>query len=82
MKDFKGSLELLNKYTFLHDERTQSKSDIAVVYNNRCYAYMELGDLKKALDDCAASLRYGSLPDAYRKQQELVKRLKPPAKNS
>jgi tetratricopeptide (TPR) repeat protein len=82
MKDFKGSLELLNKYTFLYDERTQGKSDIAVVYNNRCYAYMELGDLKKALDDCAASLRYGSLPDAYRKQQELVKRLKPPAKNS
>jgi tetratricopeptide (TPR) repeat protein len=82
MKDFKGSLELLNKYTFLYDERTQGKSDIAVVYNNRCYAYMELGDLKKALDDCAASLSYGSLPDAYRKQQELVKRLKPPAKNS
>jgi hypothetical protein len=36
---------------------------------------MELGELKKALDDCTQSLRYGSLPDAYRKQQELVKRL-------
>ena len=43
---------------------------------------MELGDLQKALEDCTASLRYGSLPDAYRKQQELVKRLKAPAKDS
>jgi hypothetical protein len=38
---------------------------------------MQLGDLKKALDDCRASLRYGSLPDAIRKQQELISRLKP-----
>ena len=82
MKDFKSSLELLNRYDFLYDERTQKKSDIATAYNNRCYAYMELGDLQKALADCTASLKYGSLPDAYRKQQELVKRLKPPAKAS
>ena len=82
LKDFKSSVELLNRYDFLYNERTQKKSDIATVYNNRCYAYMELGDLQKALDDCTASLRYGSLPEAYRKQQELVKRLKPPAKAS
>lgn len=26
--------------------------------------------------DCTASLRYDSLPDAYQKQQELIRRLK------
>jgi len=34
--------------------------------------------LKKALDDCTASLKYGNLPDAYRKQEELIKRLGAP----
>ncbi len=35
---------------------------------------MKLGELKKALDDCAA-LKCGTLPDAVRKQGELTKRL-------
>lgn len=39
---------------------------------------MQLGDLKRALDDCTQSLKYGSIPDAFRKQQELVARLNPP----
>lgn len=81
LKDFRQSLDVLNKYTFLYDVNTQNKNDIAASYNNRCFAYMELGDLKKALEDCTASLKYGSLPDAYRKQQELVKRLKAPDKD-
>ena len=76
LKDFKSSLDVLEKYTFLYDEKTQSKENIAASYNNRCYALMELGELTKALDDCTKSLRYASLPDAYRKQQEIVKRLK------
>jgi tetratricopeptide (TPR) repeat protein len=76
LKDFQGSLDVLNKYTYLYDARTQNRDNVAASYNNRCYAYMELGDLKKALEECTASLKYGSLPDAYRKQQELVKRLK------
>jgi hypothetical protein len=29
---------------------------------------MKLGELKKALDDCTASLKCGTLPDAVRKQ--------------
>jgi tetratricopeptide (TPR) repeat protein len=78
-KDFRSSLDVLNRYTFLYAE-TQRKSDIAVSYNNRCFAYMQLGELRKALDDCNASLRYGSLPDAYRKQQELIRRLNAPDK--
>jgi tetratricopeptide (TPR) repeat protein len=73
--DNKGALDVLNKYTFLYDVHRTSKSDVAVAYNNRCYAYMQLGDLEKALNDCTSSLKYGSIPDAYRKQQELVKRL-------
>jgi len=70
------SLGVLNKYTYLFDPNTQSRDDLAASYNNRCYDYMQLGDLKRALDDCTESLKYGSLPDAYSKQQELIKRLK------
>jgi tetratricopeptide (TPR) repeat protein len=73
--DNKSALDVLNKYTFLYDTETNSKSGMAVSYNNRCYAYMQLGELKKALDDCTASLKYGSIPDAYRKMQELNRRL-------
>jgi hypothetical protein len=36
---------------------------------------MKLCDLKEALHDCTASLKYGNIPDAFRKQQELIKRL-------
>jgi tetratricopeptide (TPR) repeat protein len=74
--DVQSALNVLNKYTYLYDLKTDTKADIAVSYNNRCYAYMQLGELTKALDDCTASLRYGSLPDAYRKQMELTKRLR------
>ncbi|HLW90388.1 MAG TPA: tetratricopeptide repeat protein, partial [Roseiarcus sp.] len=70
-----SALDALNKYAYLYDVEATGKSDVAVAYNNRCYAYMQLGELKKALDDCTASLKYDSLPDAYRKQQELIKRL-------
>lgn len=74
-KDFKGALDVLNKYTYLYNADMTGQSDMAVAYNNRCFAYMELGELEKALQDCTASLKYGSIPDAYRKQLELTKRL-------
>jgi tetratricopeptide (TPR) repeat protein len=73
--DMKGQLAVLNKYPYLYDEKLQEKDDLAVVFNNRCYAYMQLGELEKALEDCNKSLVYGDLPDAHRKQQELVKRI-------
>ena len=79
--DNAGALNILNKYGYLYDTNTQSKATIATAYNNRCYAYMQLGDLEKALDECTASLKYGSIPDAFRKQQELVKRLSPRGSN-
>ncbi|HEY1860615.1 MAG TPA: hypothetical protein VGG61_09695, partial [Gemmataceae bacterium] len=75
--DNAAALSLLNKYPYLYDPNIQNKSTIATAYNNRCYAYMQLGDLEKALGECTESLKYGSIPDAYRKQQELVKRLSP-----
>ncbi|HEX3441899.1 MAG TPA: hypothetical protein VHT93_16285 [Pseudolabrys sp.] len=74
-KDVRGALDVLNKYTYLYDPNLTNKSNVAVGYNNRCYAYMQLGELKKALDDCTASLKYGSIPDAFRKQQELLRRV-------
>jgi hypothetical protein len=73
--DNQSALDVLNKYQYLYDPNVASKQDMAVGYNNRCYAYMQLGQLKEALDDCTASLKYGSIPDAYRKEQELTRRL-------
>jgi tetratricopeptide (TPR) repeat protein len=73
--DNRGALAVLNRYSYLYDPEQTSKSDAAVGYNNRCYAYMELGELKKALADCNESLKYGSIPDAIRKKLELMKRL-------
>jgi tetratricopeptide (TPR) repeat protein len=73
--DNKSGLDVLNRYQYLYDPAITGKQSIAVSYNNRCYAYMQLGELKEALDDCRASLRYGAIPDAFRKQQELIKRL-------
>jgi hypothetical protein len=67
---------VLNRYTYLYDPDLTGRDNIAVSYNNRCYAYMQLGDLKKALEDCTASLRYGNIPDAVRKRLELMERLK------
>jgi tetratricopeptide (TPR) repeat protein len=74
-KDVASALAALNKFTYLYDPELSGKSNAAVGHNNRCYAYMELGELKKALDDCTASLKYGNIPDAYRKQEQLIKRL-------
>jgi len=79
--DSRGALDVLDKYTYLYDPNTNDREDIAVSYNNRCYAYMQLGELRKALDNCKASLEYGSLPEAYRKEQELIQRLGMPGKD-
>jgi tetratricopeptide (TPR) repeat protein len=74
-KDLGGELALLNRYSFLFDSAIQNSVDLAIAYNNRCHANMELGKLKEALDDCTASLRYDHIPDAFQKQQKLLKRL-------
>jgi tetratricopeptide (TPR) repeat protein len=73
--DNQGALDLLNSYPYLYDPNLSAQNLVAVAYNNRCYAYMELGDLQKALADCRQSLKLGSIPDAFRKEQELLKRL-------
>ncbi|MEQ1790538.1 MAG: hypothetical protein ABL857_08850, partial [Rickettsiales bacterium] len=73
--DLRNMLASLNNHRYLFDEGSQSKSELAVNYNNRCYAYMKLGELQKALADCTASLKYGNLPDAYQKQQEIIKKI-------
>lgn len=68
-------LEIFKKYPFVFDASLQPPEDLAIAYNNRCFAYMKLGELTKALEDCTMSLRYGRLPDALQKQQELQKLL-------
>ncbi|REF85876.1 hypothetical protein DES32_1914 [Methylovirgula ligni] len=73
--DNRGALSILNEYKYLYDPNFTIKSDVAVAYNNRCYALMQLDKLREALADCTASLKYGNIPDSYRKERELLKRL-------
>jgi membrane associated rhomboid family serine protease len=73
--DVAAELALLNRYPYLFDPNLQRPDDLAVAFNNRCHAYMKLGLLKQALDDCNTSLKYGHIPDAIQKQQDLVKQL-------
>lgn len=73
--DAAGELALLNKYPYLFDANLQPPADLAVAFNNRCHAYMKLGLLKQALDDCNSSLRYDHIPDALQKRQELLKQM-------
>lgn len=72
-KDLPGALNVLERYTFLYNPELVDRTNVAVAYNNLCYAQMELKAFDKALEACTQSLRYGNLPDAYRKQQELVR---------
>lgn len=74
--EFQKQLDVLNRYTFLYDQSSQMKESLAVAYNNRCYAYLHLGDLQKAKDDCNTSLTYGNLPDAYQKLHEIDEKMK------
>jgi tetratricopeptide (TPR) repeat protein len=70
-----AELTSLNEHPYLFDDRMQPPVDLAVSFNNRCYAYMQLGELERALQDCTASLKYDHIPDAFHKQQELMRRL-------
>jgi tetratricopeptide (TPR) repeat protein len=72
---YAAELAIFQKYPFVFDTNVQSQEHLAIVYNNRCFAYMKTGELKKALDDCTTSLKYGRLPDALQKQQQLQKLL-------
>jgi hypothetical protein len=73
--DYAGELASMNAHAYLFDSNLQPAEDLATSYNNRCFAYMKLGQLQKALDDCTQSLQYGRIPDAFHKQQELLKLL-------
>ena len=70
--DYAGQLMSMNAHPYLFDDGIQEPHDLAVSYNNRCFAEMKLGELKKALDDCTTSLKYDRIPDAFQKQQELL----------
>jgi hypothetical protein len=76
---YAAELAIFQKYPFVFDANVQSKEHLAIVYNNRCFAYMKTEELKKALDDCTISLKYRRLPDALQKQQQLQKLLSPGA---
>jgi tetratricopeptide (TPR) repeat protein len=73
------ALDVFEKHPFVFDTRVEKPENLAIVYNNRCFLYMKAGELKKALDDCTTSLKYGRLPDALQKQQKLQRMLNPSA---
>lgn len=73
--DYAAELASLDAYPYLFDPSLQSADDLAVAYNNRCFAYMKLGRLHKALSDCTVSLKYGRIPDALHKEMVLMRRL-------
>jgi tetratricopeptide (TPR) repeat protein len=75
-KDYKAQLGVFDRYPWLFDPNAQDHEDLAVAYNNRCYALMKLDRLQKALDDCNMSLRYANIPDAVEKRREIQQRLK------
>jgi tetratricopeptide (TPR) repeat protein len=73
--DFAGALAVMDAHPFMFDEAHEEPQSLAMAFNNRCYVYKKLGELQKALDDCTTSLKYGKLPDALQKQQELLKQI-------
>lgn len=72
-KDYAAAIDPFERSPCLFDVRGQRKSDLAVIYNNRCCVRMQLGEFDAALTDCTESLRYGNLPDAFAKQQKLIR---------
>ena len=77
-----NALSSLNGFENLFAASHVTNADRAVYYNNRCYYKMKLEHPKAALDDCNISLRYGNIPDAVSKQQQLMHQLgKPDASN-
>ncbi len=73
--DFNSGLNVLESHPFVFNENSEEKSNLAVAFNNRCYFRMKLGDLQKALDDCNTSLKFGNIPDAFSKKNDLMKLL-------
>ena len=73
--EYAAQLDIFKKYPFIFDASLQPPDDLAIAYNNRCFALMKTGELEKALQDCQTSLKYGKIPDALQKQQQLLKML-------
>ena len=73
--DYRKALGVLDHYRGLLTEGAQSRYDLASYYNDLCYDKMQLGDFNGALQDCTTSIAYKPIPDAMKKQQELVRRL-------
>ncbi len=72
---FAAQEAFLTQHPYLFDPQYIDNESIAIAYNNRCYARMEQGELKSALDDCNASLKFGNLPNAHSKKRRLEKML-------
>ena len=72
---YAAELQILDGHPFVFDPNIQSAGDVALAYNNRCFAHMKLNRLQEALADCTMSLKYGRMPDAVAKLQQLQRLL-------
>lgn len=75
-QDFAGALAYMTAHPHMFDEKEIPKDQLAVSYNNKCYFQMQLKDYKAALESCNMSLKYGDIPDAVKKQKDLVELVK------
>jgi tetratricopeptide (TPR) repeat protein len=73
----KDALDTLDGFASLFTPQRPAitSADLAAYYNDLCYNKMQLGLSKAALADCNISLRYGDIPDAVAKKQQLLRRL-------
>lgn len=76
LHDMPGVPKALEEPSYLFDEKARKRGDLTTAYNNRCYAYLHLHHLHKALADCNRSLKFGALPDAVHKKEKIERLLK------
>jgi hypothetical protein len=75
LHDFAKAAAVYTDRPYMFDPDLTDRDSVAVAYNNRCYAYMKMGLLQKALDDCNMSLKFGNIPLAFMKRDKLIKTL-------
>jgi tetratricopeptide (TPR) repeat protein len=65
-------IQVFSTYSSVFDPDEETRRTVAVAYNNRCYAYLKLRQLKRALEDCDKSLQFDTIPDALQKKHEIL----------
>ena len=74
--DLAGQLALANAHPYLYELDGGNKNQLAILLQQPLLQpTWNSGSFQQAMDDCTISLRLDSIPDAYAKQQRLIKML-------